>query len=219
MMERSAQPISFAGSELENVRHVCAFFNSDNEEYDVLLPFIKEGFGCGHKAVHVLNPGQREDHLQRLTAVAIDHQAAEESGQLEIRVNTEEYLSDGRFDQDRMVEAFEQMASGNPSARFPLSRIVCRMDWVAEDKSYVEDIVEFESRVNDVWLRHDDLVICTYHLGRFGGETVVDIMRTHPIVIIGGILQRNPFYVPPDVFLQELYTRRDRRNSSASISI
>jgi hypothetical protein len=36
----------------------------------------------------------------------------------------------------------------------------------------------------------------------------VDIMRTHPMLIIGGILHENPFFVPPEEFLQELRTRR-----------
>jgi len=36
---------------------------------------------------------------------------------------------------------------------------------------------------------------------------VIDIMRTHPMVIIGGILQENPFFVPPEEFLQELRQR------------
>ena len=36
---------------------------------------------------------------------------------------------------------------------------------------------------------------------------VIDIMRTHPMVIIGGVLQENPFYVPPDQFLAELRAR------------
>lgn len=35
----------------------------------------------------------------------------------------------------------------------------------------------------------------------------MDIMRTHPMVIIGGILQENPFFVPPDEMLQELRER------------
>ena len=35
----------------------------------------------------------------------------------------------------------------------------------------------------------------------------MDIMRTHPMVIIGGILQENPFFVPPDEFLAELQDR------------
>ena len=32
-------------------------------------------------------------------------------------------------------------------------------------------------------------------------------MRTHPMVIVGGILQVNPFFVPPDEFLAELHER------------
>lgn len=35
----------------------------------------------------------------------------------------------------------------------------------------------------------------------------MDILRTHPMVIIGGILQENPFFVPPDIFLRELRER------------
>jgi len=215
-MKKTTAPISLAGSQLGEIRHVCAFFNSDDEEYRVLLPFIKDGFECGDKAVHVVNPDQRRDHLRRLAAVGIDSAVAEQSGQLELRINTEAYIRDGRFDQDRMLAAFEQMASGNAKGGFPLSRICCRMDWAIEDRSYIDDLVEFESRVNDVWRRHDDAVICTYHLGKFGGDTVVDIMRTHPMIIIGGFLQRNPFFVPPEEFLPEVRERRAMRTSSSS---
>ena len=43
-MRKTTTPISLVGSQLGDVRHVCAFFNNDDEEYRVLLPFIKEGF-------------------------------------------------------------------------------------------------------------------------------------------------------------------------------
>lgn len=210
-------PISFAGSQLRETRHVCAFFSSDDEEYRVLLPFIKDGFACDHKAVHVVNPDQRSEHLQRLVAAGIDPVAAERKGQLELRTNTETYLRDGRFDKDRMLNAFEQIASGNTTGGFPLSRIVCRMDWAADGESYVNDLIEFESRVNRVWEHHDDAVICTYHLGKFGGDTVINIMRTHPMVIIGGTLHRNPFFVPPDDFLREFRERRTGQSTSTSV--
>lgn len=207
-MKKDATPISLAGSELGNTRHVCAFFSSDDEEYQVLLPFMKAGFDCGDKAIHVVNPDQRHDHLHRLAAVGIDTAAAERCGQLELRSNTETYLRDGSFDQDRMLAVFEQLASGNAKHGFPLSRIVCRMDWAAESRVFVDNVIEFESRVNDVWRCHDDAVICTYHLGQFSGDAVVDILRTHPMVILGGILQRNPFFVPPEQFLPEFRKRR-----------
>src|SRR5579862_961101 len=131
-MNSDRAPISLAGSYLGETRHVCAFFNNDEEEYRVLLPFIKEGLKSGDRAVHVLNPKQHQDHLQRLAAAGIDPASAQQRGQLELRVNTEVYLPDGRFDPDRMVRVFEQLASGNAPGGFPLSRICCRMDWAME---------------------------------------------------------------------------------------
>jgi MEDS: MEthanogen/methylotroph, DcmR Sensory domain len=212
-MKKTA-PIPFAGSQLGETRHVCAFFNSNDEAYRVLLPFIKDGLDCGDKAIHVVNPDQHENHLNRLAAAGVDTGMARQCGQLEVRVNTEAYLRDGRFDQDRMLELFEQLASGNANGGFPLSRIVCQMDWAVEGRSCVDDLVEFESRVNDVWRRHEDAVICVYDLAKFGGSTVIDILRTHPMVIIGGILQRNPFFVPPEEFLSELRERRAARTGA-----
>ena len=205
---RTAAPIPFADSELAETRHVCAFFNSEDEKYRVLLPFIRDGFACGHKAVHVVNPDQREDHLRRLVEIGIDTVGAIETGQFELRANTDAYLRDGHFDQDRMLDEFERLASGNAEGGYPLSRIVCQMDWAANDRSVIDDLVEFESRVNDVWRRHDDAVICVYDLAKFGGDTVIDVMRTHPMVIVGGVLHQNPFFVPPSEFLRELRQRR-----------
>src|ERR1700691_2325350 len=214
-MKKTAAPISLAGSQLGEVRHVCALFNSDDEEYRVLLPFIKQGFECGDKAVHVVNPGQHRNHLERLSAAGIDTAAASEKGQFELRTNTETYLRDGHFDQDRMLQVFEQLASDNENGGFPLSRIVCHMEWAAEGRAHVDDLIEFESRVNDVWRHHDDAVICTYDLAKFGGDTVIDIMRTHPMIIIGGMLQQNPFFLPPEEFLREIRVRRAGRTAKS----
>jgi MEDS: MEthanogen/methylotroph, DcmR Sensory domain len=218
-MKKSAAPIRFAGSQLGEVRHVCAFFNSDDEEYRVLLPFIKDGLECGDKAIHVVSPDQHRDHLQRLAGIGIDSTAVQRSGQFELRSSTETYLQDGRFDPDRMLQSFEQMASGNAEGGYPLSRIVCRMDWVPDGQSHIDDLIEFEARVNNVWCRHDDAVICAFHLSKFGGDAVIDIMRTHPMVIIGGILQQNPFFVPPEEFLRELRERRARQTTARSTAV
>lgn len=92
-MTKKTEPIRFAGSELGENRHACAFFNSDVEAYRVLLPFISDGFACGDKAIHLVNPGQCSDHLQQLASAGIDAAA----GQLEVRNNAETYLRDGRF--------------------------------------------------------------------------------------------------------------------------
>ena len=40
-------------------------------------------------------------------------------------------------------------------------------------------------------------------------------MRTHPMIIVGGILHENPFFVPPDEFLGELRERRPGRTNKS----
>jgi hypothetical protein len=53
-----------------------------------------------------------------------------------------------------------------------------------------------------------------YDLNRHSGSVVMDILRTHPMVIIAGVLQENPLYVPPDEFLQDLRQRKRRNEQS-----
>jgi len=215
-MSRAPSTNPIASSRLSTARHVCAFFNSDDEEYTVLLPFMKDGFAHGKKAIHVVNSGQRSDHLQRLARAGINAAAAERDGQLEVRISTETYLRDGRFDQERMLQTFEEMVRSNVRTRFPSYRIVCRMDWASKEPFYVQHVIEFESRVNELWQLYDDVVICTYQLSHFGGNAVIDILRTHPMAILGGVLYENPFFVPPKEFLHGLRSRRAARDGGPS---
>jgi hypothetical protein len=62
--------------------------------------------------------------------------------------------------------------------------------------------------LNHVLPDYHDPVICTYDVSRFDASLVMDILHTHPMVLIGGMLQENPFYVPPDEMLAELQVRR-----------
>jgi hypothetical protein len=40
-----------------------------------------------------------------------------------------------------------------------------------------------------------------YDVNKFGGRTLMDVLCTHPKVIIGGQVHENPYYLPPDQFL------------------
>jgi hypothetical protein len=41
-MKKTTAPLSVAGSQLGEARHVCAFFNSDEEERISFLPELRE---------------------------------------------------------------------------------------------------------------------------------------------------------------------------------
>jgi len=200
-MPETKQPVRLAGSELKRTCHACAFFNSREEEYDVLLPFAKEGLDRGEKLFHVVDREHRSERLRRLEEAGLRGT----EGQVEVRPWEDAYLRDGRFDKNAMLTLIQEaLESGKP---YGLTRLWANMEWALEDLPGVEDLVEYETRLNHVLPKYDDVVVCTYDLNKFGAAIVMDIMRTHPMVIIGGILQENPFFVPPDEFLRELRGR------------
>jgi hypothetical protein len=206
-MPQLAEPVRLAGSLLNRSSHVCAFFHSKEEEYQVLMPFIKDGFEQGDRAFHVVDPKQRSAHLRRLESEGIDVANAEADGRLEVRRWQDAYIKDGHFDQYRMIETIKDALDPAKTRPGKLTRLVANMEWALEDLPGVHDIVEYETRLNQVLPAFHDPVVCTYDLSRFDASVVIDIMRTHPMVIIGGILQENPFYVPPDEMLKELSER------------
>ena len=215
-MATESHSVQFAGGILSGQRHICAFFNSADEEHRVLRSFIKDGFDRGDKAFHLVDPELREDHLKRLAEAGINVQGAMGTGQLEVRPWQDAPLRGDRFDQDTWLASFEQVLQSGPAAGYAQTRFLAHMEWALVDLPGVEDLIEFETRVNYVVPKYDDIVICAYDLSKFGAGVVMDALRTHPVVIIGGILQENPFFVPPDQFLLEIKGRRPLRRSAGA---
>jgi hypothetical protein len=213
-METRDRSLQVVGDPLSRHRHICAFFNGPDEEYRVLRSFIKAGFDRGDKAFHLVNPELREDHLRRLGEAGVNVQQALDTGQLEVRPWQDGPLRGDRFDQDTWLAGFEQVLQSGPRAGYPQTRFLAHMEWALVDLPGLEDLIEFETRVNYIVPKYDDIVICAYDLSKFGASVVMDALRTHPVVIIGGLLQDNPFFVPPDQFLLEIRELRSVRKSA-----
>jgi len=185
-------------------RHICAFFNGMDEHYRVLRSFIKEGFDRGDRAFHLIDPERREDHLKRLADAGINVDEEIESGQLEVHPWQDGPLHGERFDQDTWLAGFEDVLRSGPTAGYARTRFLAQMEWALVDMPGLDDLIEFETRVNYIVPKYDDPVICSYDLDKFDASTVIYALRTHPVVIIGELVQENPFYVEPDQLLLEL---------------
>jgi hypothetical protein len=207
-MKPSTRKVNLAGREIGCSCHACAFFHNDEQFYKVLLPFIREGFAVGDRAVHIVDAAKRDSHMQTLAAAGIDAERGQGTKQLEVRKWEEAYLRDGHFDQDAMLALIQEVLEDGRRQKFPMTRLVANMEWALEDRPGVRDIVAYESRLNYILPQYEDTVVCTYDLGRFSASTVMDILRTHPMVIVGEVMQENPFYTPPELLLPELESRR-----------
>jgi len=216
-MATNERSVEVAGVDLAGQNHVCAFFNTMEEEHRVLGSFYEGGFDRGEKATHIVESGKREAYLKRLTDAGVNVQELMDAGRLEVLPWTDMYVRDHRFDQDAMLASVENLIQSGAAAGYTRTRLVGHhMDWLFLDKPAVNNLVEYEARLNQVLSKYNDPVICNYNLSKFSASVAMDIMRTHPLVIIGGLLRENPFFVPPDQFLEELRERRSARMTAGS---
>jgi hypothetical protein len=206
-MMTSSEPIPFAGSTLGRYRHICAFFSSPEEEYATLLPFIRDGIDRGERALHLVRSQYQEYHLDRLRGAGIDVEGAQHRGQLEVAIPEETYMQGGRFDKEAVLITVQGALKKGTALGFPLTRVIAHAEMVVEDWSNLDAWIEYEAQLNDMLPRYDDPVICTYDARLLNGSFAVDILRTHPVAVIGGRLYENPFYVPPREFLEQVRQR------------
>jgi hypothetical protein len=207
MSERTPD-LHLAGAPLDRKYHVCAFFHSHEEEYQVMLPFIREGIDQAEKGFHIIDPARRTELLRRLNQTGVDTDALQQSGQLEVHPWAEAHLRGGRFDMEGWLAYVDEVLASHKAQGFPRTRIWSNQEWALEELPGVQDIVEYECRWNTtIQAKYDNPTVCVFDLNKHRGDVVMDMLRTHPMVIIGGALHENPYYVPPDEFLSELRQR------------
>jgi hypothetical protein len=87
-------------------------------------------------------------------------------------------------------------------------RIMGNMGWTLKGSPGTDEVIEFESRVNEVLSRTKQLAICVYDMSKISGALMMDILRSHPLTLIGSVIHENPFYTPAKQLVEELRARR-----------
>jgi hypothetical protein len=192
--------------------HICGLFRDADEEFRTIIPFIKEGLDGGERAHHVVDPSRKEEHVHRMTAAGIDVDAVVRSGQLLLRDWSDVFVKGGIFERDRVFAAFADVHNESIRLGYPRTRFLSHMEWaVAGDR---DELIEYEASYEQSVRQspaNGDAVICVYRVENWGGDLVMRTLRTHPLVIIGGVLHENPFYSRPEEVLADLALRRAAR--------
>lgn len=177
-----------------------------------MAPFVKEGLAQGEQVVMIVGRDQLRDHDDRIQRAGVDAASPRAGGQYQVVASEDAYLVNGRFDVDRTLKTLESMLAGRKQAGYPQLRVTGNMEWALDGGTSTGKLLEYEARVNVVSAKHADPFVCFYDVHQFDAPTLLDVMRTHPAVIIGGTYHENPFFVPPEKMLREISTRsrRDR---------
>ena len=195
--------VRLCGRDLNPPGHICAFFDSREQQYDVLTPYYQQGIDEGEEVITIVDADQREDHRQRMRARGLDVDAAQANGQLQVFTAEETYTIDGRFEATRMFDLLEGALSA-AKQRQRRVRTSGVMDWSARGFPGTTELLDYEARVNVLVPEYDCTLLCVYDINDLSGPMVMDILRTHPFVIHGHQILQNPYYSPPEEELVRL---------------
>lgn len=199
--------VSLAGTKLKYF-HICAFFNSLEEEYKALTPFFKEGIDQNEQILHIVDPELVDQHRSHLSSNGIDPHECEACGQLTIVDWNSAYLDDaGVFNKKRMLDTIARLTQHGGAPGYDGVRIMGNMGWVFRGTPGAEEVLEYEAEVNQALEQNKQPAVCVYDIAKLTGSMMMDLLRAHPLTLINGIVQENPFYTPPEELLHELKSR------------
>jgi MEDS: MEthanogen/methylotroph, DcmR Sensory domain len=195
-----ALEFGLAGLRIQPGDHICGFFFGLSERDDVLLPYLRAGLESGDKCICVVDASEPADLLASIGPEAeVDGYVT--SDQLDVRAASEAYLRNGRFSPEEQLTFYEDLVrTATTSDGYGFARIAGEASWVLDEPPGGERLIEYESELNRFVGRYPQAVFCLYDLARFGGGLIMDLLKTHPKLLLGGMIIENPNYLSPDEF-------------------
>jgi hypothetical protein len=191
--------LGVSGIEVHTGDHICAFYRGAERD-QVLIPYLQAGLRSGDKCICVVDAVEPQLLLASLDDPLVDERL--ERHQLEVLASEEAYLAHGEFVSARMVQFWDDnVRSALDGGAFGFVRAVGEMTWALRDMPGVDRLVTYESELNRFLPRYPQVILCLYDIERFSGELVLDMLKTHPKVLLGGMVLDNPYYIEPDEFL------------------
>ena len=193
--------LGFAAEQFPPGVHICQVFSDDSEREDALVRFLQSGLEAGERTSCFTDRETPESIRDKLAERGLSFDRSTTSGALTFAPTAEIYFKDGRFDPDRMIELLTRYHEDGRAAGYPAMRVIGEMTPAVQHIPGGSRLLEYESRVSLLLRTHPVSCVCQYDARKFDGAMIMDVLKVHPLMVIRGAVMRNPFFVPPEEFL------------------
>jgi hypothetical protein len=187
-----------AGVDLEVGDHLCAMYMGQEERDEIVLPYLRAGLRAGDKCLCIIDSSPLGDLLASIG----DEQEVQgyvASQQLEMHTANEAYLRTPPFTTEAMLEYWENtVGAAVTTGPYGFARVTGEMPWEMRTLPGRTEFFRYEGALNRFAPRYPQVILCLYDLQRFGGGFLVDLLRTHPKLLMGGLVLENPHFRAPD---------------------
>jgi PAS domain S-box-containing protein len=190
-------PILRPIEDLQAGDHLCCIYASEEEYRAAVIPFLREGLDRGDKVLYIVDARTADTIKDYLREVGLPADPLLESGQLAILTGTDTFARDGVFDPAAMIELLGSETDRALAEGYVALRVTGEMTWALRGLPGSDLLIDYETRLNGIFSGSAALVLCQYDRRRFNPSLLLDVLRTHPHVVIGAQVVENPYYLPP----------------------
>ena len=205
-MTQSHRTISlgFTEQEFPPGVHVCQIFSDDKERQESLLKFILSGLESKERTSCFSNKATEPAVKEFLGNYRISCEEAIDSGALTLAGTNAIYFKNERFDPERMLSVLSKYYDDSVARGYTAARVIGEMTPEVQHVTGGNRLLEYEAKVSILLRDHPVTAVCQYDARSFDGAVIMDILKVHPFMVIRGSVVRNPFFIKPEKFLDQL---------------
>jgi hypothetical protein len=210
------------GGKRERIRpglHICQFYNQPGESVHTAAPLMRDGLRAQDKCYLAAPPARLEEVRKTLRASHVDVEGALETGQLQLVGERDELLKDGRFDPYHLLATHQALIARSLQEGWQMVRAVIDMGWLAtKEVATPEQLLKYEAASDAVFTFQSRPIVALlqYNYAELPGELVVELLKIHPIAVVGKFIKRNPYYVDAEEYMVKIIRRGQRRRPPTS---
>lgn len=215
-MGQKDRSLSQLVKEIEKLKphvHLCQIYSTQEEWKTAVSAFLITGLRQGEKCYYVVNMHTTNQVRDLLHGQGVNLTTAEASGQLAILHENEAYTRGGYFDPDRMISFLITSIETATAEGYHATRGAGEMSWVLRGRPGSNRFIEYEAKLNrDVYPNYPITGLCQYEFQRFGLPLLLNLICTHPTIMIGTEVYDNPYYIPAAEFLNSKHSLTDLKS-------
>jgi len=180
--------------------HLCCLYGIDEDHRALLSWFFRQGLERGDKVRYIVDCHPQKAAQAHFLDTGFDPQPYLASGQLGVLTLDETYMKRGFFDPDVMIDLLGAEIERSLAEGYESLRLTAEMSWALRGLPGSERLIEYEAQLNELFPGSNCIGICQYDSRLFPPTMLMDVLATHPLVIIGTEPCKNFYYMPPQDF-------------------
>ena len=195
--------------------HICQLYNKVDEIKNVTARLMQLGLNNSERCLFAGAPATVHELEEALEKLGVDVEAAKASRQLIMQTDREPFLINKLFDPYHLLSTHNTFIAQAHRDNWQGVRISIDMTWLTRDVATPEQILKYEAASDAVFTFQNAPIIALMHYdySKLPGALVVELLKLHPIAVVGKFIKRNPYYLNSEQYLLKILRANRERGT------